>query len=141
MPQITKRETLIATPWVNVILKTFDAEPYTYYVVEPPPYTAIIAFTRDGQLILIEQFRPAVEEIVLEMPAGTVEEGEDPSDCALRELLEETGYRSETIESLGWMYPDAGRMTNKIWGFVIRDAVLDPTAEDAEVVGAVPRFR
>jgi 8-oxo-dGTP pyrophosphatase MutT (NUDIX family) len=127
MPHIIKRETLIDTPWVKIIAKTTDTEPHAYYVVEPSTYVSMIAFTQAGELILVEQFRPAVEEVMLELPAGTVEEGEDPAACALRELLEETGYRSDTIETLGWMYPDVGRLTNKIWGFVIRDAVLDPT--------------
>lgn len=127
MPQIIKRDTLLDTPWVKVLAKTTDAEPHAYYVMEPSPYVSMIAFTREGQLILVEQYRPAVEETVLELPAGTVESGEAPADCALRELLEETGYRATRIESLGWMYPDVGRLTNKIWGFVIFDAVLDST--------------
>ncbi len=127
MPKIIKRETLIDTPWVKFLSKTTDADPNAYYVVEPPDYVAMIAFTRTGEIILVEQFRPAVEEMVLEMPAGTIEAGEESAACALRELLEETGYRADNIETLGWLYPDVGRLTNRIWGFVIRDAVLDPT--------------
>jgi ADP-ribose pyrophosphatase len=82
----------------------------------------------------VEQYRPAVEDTVLELPAGTIEPGEDAAECALRELLEETGYRATIAEPLGWLYPDVGRLTNRIWGFVIRDAVLDPTyTPEAEI--------
>ena len=126
MPHIIKRETLFDSPWVKFIVKTTDTDS-NYYCVQPSGYTAVIAFTQAGEVILVEQYRPAVEEIVLELPAGTIEEGEDAAACALRELLEETGYWAETAESLGWLYPDVGRLTNRIWGFVIRDAVLDPT--------------
>jgi ADP-ribose pyrophosphatase len=127
MSRIIKRETLFDSPWVKFLAKTVDTDGNVYYCVEPPGYTSIIAFTQAGDVILIEQYRPAVEDTVLELPAGTIEAGEDPADCALRELLEETGYRAAVAEPLGWMYPDVGRLTNRIWGFVIRDAVLDPT--------------
>ena len=126
MPHIIKRETLFDSPWVKFIVKTMDTND-AYYCVQPSGYTAIIAFTQAGEIILVEQYRPAVEDIVIEFPAGTIEEGEEAADCALRELLEETGYRAQVAEPLGWLYPDVGRLTNRIWGFVIRDAVLDPT--------------
>jgi ADP-ribose pyrophosphatase len=134
MPQIIKSETLFDSPWVKFLAKTIDTEPHLYYCVQPSGYVAMIAFTQAGELILVEQYRPAVEETVLELPAGTIEEGEEAADCALRELLEETGYRAAVAEPLGWLYPDVGRLTNRIWGFVIRDAVLDPTyTPEAEI--------
>jgi ADP-ribose pyrophosphatase len=134
MPHITKRETLIDTPWVKVLAKTTDTDLHDYIVVQPPDYASMICFTQAGEVILVEQYRPAVEDTVLEMPAGTIEPGEDPADCAVRELLEETGYRAGRVEVLGWLYPDVGRLTNRIWGFVLHDAVLDPTyTPEAEI--------
>jgi ADP-ribose pyrophosphatase len=54
---------------------------------------AVLAFTKEKQAILVRQFRPGPLALLLEVPGGALEEGEDPAEAAARELLEETGYR------------------------------------------------
>ncbi|MBI5100648.1 MAG: NUDIX hydrolase [Nitrospirae bacterium] len=58
----------------------------------------IVPFTGDGSVILIRQFRPAVDAYVIELPAGLVDPGEKPEDAARRELIEETGYRAGDLD-------------------------------------------
>ncbi len=61
---------------------------------------SIVPLLDDGHVVLIRQYRRAADAVLLEVPAGTLEEGEHPEDCAYRELTEETGYRARTITRL-----------------------------------------
>lgn len=61
----------------------------------------IIAVKEDGKILFVEQFRKAIDKKIFEIPAGKLELGEDPKECALRELEEETGYKARKIEFLG----------------------------------------
>jgi ADP-ribose pyrophosphatase len=73
-----------------------------------PGAVAILAATADGRVILERQYRHSVDRFLYEIPAGTLEPGEDPSDCASRELLEETGYRASSLRKLGAIYTAPG---------------------------------
>lgn len=61
-------------------------------IIKHPGAVAIIPITKDGKLVLVEQYRKALERSIIEIPAGKLEPGEDPALCARRELEEETGY-------------------------------------------------
>jgi ADP-ribose pyrophosphatase len=73
-----------------------------------PGAVAILAATADGKVILERQYRHSVKRFLYEVPAGTLEPGEDPGDCASRELLEETGYRATSLKKLGALYTAPG---------------------------------
>ncbi len=62
---------------------------------------AIIAMKDDGKVLFVEQFRKTVDEVLFELPAGKLEPNENPKECALRELEEETGYKAKTVTFLG----------------------------------------
>ncbi|RLE50369.1 MAG: hypothetical protein DRJ31_01585 [Candidatus Methanomethylicota archaeon] len=89
-------------------------------VVEHPGAVVILPF-KDGKLIMVVQYRAAVGEWLLELPAGTLEEGENPYQCALRELEEETGFRASKLEKLFEMYLAPGYSTEKMHVFVAKD--------------------
>lgn len=76
-------------------------------IVEHHGGAAVIPY-HDGEVILIKQFRKAVEETIYELPAGMIEEGEEPLDCAQREVEEETGYRANTLEKVCNFYTSPG---------------------------------
>ncbi|MBD1576643.1 NUDIX hydrolase [Vibrio sp. S11_S32] len=73
-----------------------------------PGAAVILPITENGEIILLKQFRPSLNKWILELPAGTIENNEDPLTCAKRELTEESGYRAQEIHPLGQCTPMAG---------------------------------
>ncbi|ASG01962.1 NUDIX hydrolase [Vibrio anguillarum] len=73
-----------------------------------PGAAVILPITKQGDIILINQFRPSLKKWLLELPAGTLEKGELPAECAHRELEEETGYSASELITLGQVTPLAG---------------------------------
>ncbi|GAA0123861.1 MAG: NUDIX hydrolase [Clostridium argentinense] len=70
-------------------------------IVEHLGAVAILAFKDENTVILVEQFRKPLNMSILEIPAGKLETGEDPESCAIRELEEETGYKTKELTYLG----------------------------------------
>lgn len=83
-----------------------------FYVLDAPEWINVIALTADEEVLLVEQYRYGIQEPTLEIPGGMVDRGEEPLESARRELLEETGYRSEEWESLGKVSANPAIMTN-----------------------------
>lgn len=69
-------------------------------LIEHPGAVAIIAVTDEQKIIMVEQYRKALERSLVEIPAGKLEPGEAPETTAMRELEEETGYSAEKLEKL-----------------------------------------
>lgn len=67
-------------------------------LIEHPGAVALVALTEDNKIIMVEQFRKALEKTIIEIPAGKIEKGEAPEVTALRELEEETGYTAAKLE-------------------------------------------
>lgn len=67
----------------------------------------IVAFDENGKLLMVKQYRYPVQQEILELPAGKIDEGETPEQCAARELREETGYIAEKLTAMGEIYPAA----------------------------------
>jgi ADP-ribose pyrophosphatase len=101
-------------------------------IVEHAPGAAVVALDDHGQVILVRQSRPAVGARVLELPAGLVEPGEQPIDCARRELNEETGYLAARLEPLVSFYSSPGFSTELIHIFVATELRPAPGGGDEE---------
>lgn len=80
----------------------------SHTMIHHPGAAVILPITTNGDIILINQFRPSLKKWLLELPAGTIEHGEQPLQCAQRELEEETGFSAKTYISLGQVTPLAG---------------------------------
>lgn len=85
-----------------------------------PGAVAILAATADGRVILERQYRHSVNSFLYEVPAGTLEPGEEPAECASRELLEETGYRAASLKKLGAIYTAPGYSSEILHLFMAR---------------------
>jgi ADP-ribose pyrophosphatase len=115
-----KTEVALATPWFEILGKTMHQGEEPYYSLKLPDYAAVVAITDDERVLIVRQYRPAVEHDTLELPSGLVDAGETPEEAARRELLEETGYQAGDVAVLGGMEPDTGRLGNRIWSFVAK---------------------
>ena len=77
-------------------------------IVEHNGGVVILGLTGAGLIPMIRQYRKAAEQVVLELPAGKLEKGEDPMEAALREFKEETGYTAGRIKHVAEFYPTVG---------------------------------
>jgi ADP-ribose pyrophosphatase len=102
-------------------------------IVEHSGAVAIVPITDNNEIILVKQYRKAVEKELLEIPAGKLELNEKPLDCAIRELKEETGVEAENIEFLFSFYTSPGFCNERIYLFVARglkEGLAKPEADE-----------
>src|SRR6187431_2201573 len=89
-------------------VRTTNGRDVTVDVIRHPPSAVIVPVPEPGQVILIRQYRYAVNQWLWELPAGSVDEGESPEEAARRECHEEIGLVPATTVRLGAMYPTPG---------------------------------
>ena len=90
-------------------------------IIEHPGGVVLAAITNDEKMVMIYQFRKAVEQVVFEAPAGKLEPGEDVIEAAKRELKEETGYVAGQIDFMGYYFSSCGYTSEKLHIFLCRD--------------------
>ena len=76
--------------------------------IKHPGAVAVVPITEDGKIVLVRQYRYPIGKSMLEVPAGKLDKGEHPDECALRELEEETGYVAHHIEKMNSIYTTPG---------------------------------
>lgn len=103
-------------------------------IVKHPGAVAIIPFSADGEMYLVEQYRKPLEKTIIEIPAGEIELGEDPLVTARRELEEETGFQSDDLTYLTSFYTSPGFADELLHIYVARDLrkMEQPLAQDAD---------
>lgn len=92
-------------------------------IIEHPGAVVILPLVDDDHVCLIRNHRVAVDQELVELPAGTLEPGEDPLDTARRELTEETGYTAESLERLPAFWMSPGILQERMHSFVARGLV------------------
>jgi len=105
-----------------------DGKLHTYEIVEHPGAAVILPLLDDGRVVLISNYRIALDRELLELPAGTLDPPESPLECARRELAEETGYQAGSLTPLVAFYSTPGICTEQMHVFVARDLRPGPQA-------------
>lgn len=98
-----------------------NGEQSTREIVEHPGGVGVVAVDADDNVYLVRQFRKPYDAVLTEIPAGKLDAGEDPRDCGLRELEEETGLRCGQFISLGEIYPSPGYAAESLYLYLALD--------------------
>jgi ADP-ribose pyrophosphatase len=108
-------------------------------VINHPGAVVILPFLDPQTILLIHNRRHSIGEVLLELPAGTLEKNEDPINCAGRELEEETGFLAGRLKAMGWFYTSPGVLTERMYMYIALD--LQPSAtrlDEAEEIDVAP---
>jgi ADP-ribose pyrophosphatase len=111
---------------------------YTREVVRHPGGASVVAVFEDYTVALVRQYRHPTVRYVLELPAGRLEEGERPEECAARELQEEVGVAAGRLEQLSEFFTTPGFCAEKLWVFLATELTEAAGAlEEDELVEVV----
>jgi len=122
--QVLASRVVFANKWVRLRedrCQTNRGTIIDYYVVEKPDYALVVALDDEQRVILVRQYKHGCGEIIHELPAGYLEDGEDPLQSALRELQEETGYRAGQIRYLGTLHASPSALDCRAHVFLAQD--------------------
>ncbi len=107
-------EIVFETEWFNVERQAYDGvkalQGKPFFRINAPDGVLVLALTESKEIILVKQFRPALGQHTLELPAGAVEPNETSVEAAARELYEETGYVCKSLMQLGTGHLMASRL-------------------------------
>jgi ADP-ribose pyrophosphatase len=104
-------------------------------MIRHPGAAAMVPLLPSGEVLLVRQYRYATAGWLLEVPAGTLERGEAPEECAARELVEETGFQAAELVPLGWIWTTPGFTDERIWLYLARSLTAARQAlEDDELL-------
>lgn len=118
---------LVKSPWVTLradkCVTQHGVEIPAYYWLEGNDYVVIVGTTQNGEVVLVEQYRHGIKEIIEEFPAGLIDQGEDMLEAAKRELKEETGFIAEEIVFEKMLFPAAAISNKKGYLFFARNLI------------------
>ena len=101
-----------------------------YDLVQHGPAVVIVPVTDEGEILFVKQYRLGAQKELLELPAGMINEGENPDPAAERELQEETGYESLNMIKLGGFYASAGYCSEYLNIYLAREMKWNPLPQD-----------
>lgn len=128
-PKLINRKKNKLSEWVTIFehqVMDINGKIDLYHAISVPDYVCVLGIDKKGYVPLVRQFRHAVNEVTLELPAGLIEGGQGPKETALNELYEETGHKySSQIKEIISLRPCTGRLTNKCFCFFVENIIRD----------------
>jgi ADP-ribose pyrophosphatase len=121
-------------------LRLPDGRETSFDIVDHVGSVIILPLDANGDLLFVRQYRHATGLDLLELPAGTLDEGESPEACARREVREETGMAAGRLEPLGGFYLAPGYSTEYMYAYLATDLRYDPLEADADEFLSVERI-
>ncbi|MGE5328395.1 MAG: NUDIX domain-containing protein, partial [Deltaproteobacteria bacterium] len=116
----------------NLVITLPDGRTAQREIVRHPGASMIIPILNDGRIVLVKQFRKPLEKVYFEMPAGKLDGDENPLDCAVRELKEETGFKAGRIEKILSIDTTPGFSDEIIHIYVATQLEAGKTEKDAD---------
>jgi 8-oxo-dGTP pyrophosphatase MutT (NUDIX family) len=107
-----------------------DGTAHTFHRIQTTDWAQILPITAGGEAVLVRQYRHGSQRMTLEIPAGMLDPGEDPAAAALRECLEESGYRARQAISLGVVNPNPALFANRLHSFFAHDVELERAVQN-----------
>jgi ADP-ribose pyrophosphatase len=105
----------------SLAVSPHDGTTHDFYRIRTADWVQIVPVTPDREVVLVRQYRHGSQSATLEIPGGLVEPGEAPAAAALRECLEETGYRGVEARDLGVVSPNPALFANRLHGFYVEN--------------------
>jgi len=141
--KIVQSELLFQNRWIELYEDKVEVRPgkttlYTWY--RTPDVAVIVPFIDKDKLVMIRQYRHPLRKVLLEFPAGHMENNEDPEKTATRELLEETGYHAREIKEVYTYNPSVNLSRQFIHIFRGRNLVKDEYGHDTDSVEDIRRI-
>lgn len=134
---LDSRDVYTHEPWLKVRVETLelpDGRRVEFHQVDAPSFVIVVPETEDGRFVLLRQYKHGARRVNVNFPAGTLEPGEPPLDCARRELLEETGCAAAAWTALG-SYVLMGNQRGSLCHLFLASgcrAVAEPDSGDLE---------
>ena len=119
-PEVLNRKKIYQGKVIDLSVDTvvFSDQEVDMECIKHPGGAAVVPLLPDGSVVLIKQYRYLIGDTIWEIPAGRLEPGESPRDCAFRELEEEVGYRATEVEQLTEIYSAPAYCTEVIFIFL-----------------------
>ncbi|MFZ5902474.1 MAG: NUDIX hydrolase [Chloroflexota bacterium] len=133
--ELLKSETLLKGRAFAIrrdLMRTPDGRETKFDIIEHGGSAVIIPLDAEGNLLFVRQYRHAAGQDLLELPAGTLDEGEAPEVCAAREIREETGFAAGKLQRIGEFYLAPGYSTEFMVVFLATELTYDPLEADAD---------
>ena len=133
--EVAETERIYDSPWVGLRrdwLKLENGERHEHHVIEISDAVVVVPITTDDKIVLVGQYRHPNGRTHWELPAGRLNQGEEPESGARRELLEETGHKAAKLEALPGFFPTNGISAHYAHAFVatgcveVAELCLDP---------------
>lgn len=136
-----KSKVVFESPWLKLKLDSVKLPNgisiNDYSVVELPSVVVVLATTEKGKVVLVKQYRYAVNKVFIELPAGTFNHRkESAKKAAIRELWEETGYKANDMIQLGETYEYPTKLTHSVTSFLAQNVKYSPvkTPDETEEI-------
>ena len=121
---VLREDVVYEDRWVKVVLahvRLPNGRRYVYTTLWRVPGAAVVALNERGEILLVQEYRHPLGDVIYQLPGGLVDEGETPLETARRELREETGYEAEHWEPLGVVQDNPGLIDGATTLFLARD--------------------
>lgn len=120
----------------DTCVSPMTGEEHEFFVIEAPDWVNVVAVTDKDEVVLIRQYRHGIRSETVEIPGGVVDDGEKPIEAAKRELLEETGYKSDDWTQIGEVVPNPAIQNNRCYTYLARSCVKieEPSFDSTEYI-------